>query len=79
MPVLDGFGLIRALKATPTEASKIPVIIITARTSHRGFLQKNTLLTWTICPSIGAGEDEKVGGLLDGADDYLPKPFSSKG
>jgi DNA-binding response OmpR family regulator len=26
----------------------------------------------------GAGEDEKVGGLLDGADDYLPKPFSSK-
>lgn len=31
MPVLDGFGLIRALKASQTEAALIPVIIITAR------------------------------------------------
>lgn len=43
MPVLDGFGLIRALRATPTEASKIPVIIITARMSHRGVALQKTL------------------------------------
>lgn len=54
MPELDGYGLLRELRADPvTEA--IPVILLSAR----------------------AGEGATIEGLDAGADDYLPKPFSS--
>lgn len=53
MPKLDGFGLLRRLRADP-ETQSIPVIMISAR----------------------AGEEEKIEGMKQGADDYLVKPFS---
>jgi PAS domain S-box-containing protein len=52
MPTLDGFSLLRRLRAGP-ETQAIPVIMISAR----------------------AGEDEKIEGMEQGADDYLVKPF----
>jgi len=52
MPTLDGFSLLRRLRADP-ETQAIPVIMISAR----------------------AGEDEKIEGMEQGADDYLVKPF----
>jgi PAS domain S-box-containing protein len=55
MPRLDGFGLIRELRADP-ELSAIPVILLSAR----------------------AGEEARIEGLGQGADDYLVKPFSSR-
>ncbi|MFC4147454.1 SpoIIE family protein phosphatase [Micromonospora mangrovi] len=54
MPRLDGFGLLRALRADPRTAG-MPVIVLSAR----------------------AGAEAAVEGLHAGADDYLPKPFSS--
>ena len=55
MPNLDGFGLIRELRADP-ELLSIPVILLSAR----------------------AGEEARLEGLGQGADDYLVKPFSSR-
>ncbi|HEX7705636.1 MAG TPA: two-component regulator propeller domain-containing protein [Thermoanaerobaculia bacterium] len=55
MPVLDGFGLVRALRGDPM-TEPVPVILLTAR----------------------ASETDEVEGLGTGADDYLPKPFSSR-
>lgn len=55
MPRLDGFGLVRALRADPTTQT-IPVILLSAR----------------------AGEESRVEGLEQGADDYLIKPFSAR-
>ncbi|MEH0841053.1 SpoIIE family protein phosphatase [Micromonospora sp. CPCC 205711] len=54
MPRLDGFGLLRELRADRRTAT-VPVIVLSAR----------------------AGEGAAVEGLRAGADDYLPKPFSS--
>ncbi|MCP3803878.1 SpoIIE family protein phosphatase [Allokutzneria sp. A3M-2-11 16] len=53
-PGLDGFGLVRELRADPATAP-IPVLVLSAR----------------------SGEIDTVEGLAAGADDYLPKPFSS--
>ena len=55
MPRLDGFGLIRALRAD-AELRAIPVLALSAR----------------------AGEEARVEGLGQGADDYLVKPFSAR-
>jgi signal transduction histidine kinase len=55
MPRLDGFGLLRAVRAEP-ELAAIPVIVLSAR----------------------AGEEAKVEGLDQGADDYLVKPFAAR-
>ncbi len=55
MPRLDGFGLIRELRADPALRS-VPVILLSAR----------------------AGEEARLEGLGQGADDYLVKPFSSR-
>ncbi len=55
MPGLDGFGLIRELRADP-DLHAIPVILLSAR----------------------AGEDARLDGLGQGADDYLIKPFTSR-
>jgi len=55
MPRLDGFGLLRALRADP-RTREIPVILLTAR----------------------AGEEERIGGLETGADEYITKPFSAR-
>ncbi len=55
MPGLDGFALLRALRADPGLRT-VPVILLSAR----------------------AGEESRVEGLEAGADDYLPKPFSSR-
>jgi len=55
MPQLDGFGLIRELRADP-QLRGIPVILLSAR----------------------AGEEARLEGLGQGADDYLVKPFSAR-
>ncbi|HST12039.1 MAG TPA: response regulator [Terriglobales bacterium] len=55
MPRLDGFGLIRELRADP-DTKTIPVIVLSAR----------------------AGEESRVEGMEQGADDYLIKPFSAR-
>lgn len=52
MPVLDGYGVLRRLRAEARTAS-IPVLMLTARKS----------------------EQDIVGALELGADDYLVKPF----
>ncbi|ADD44541.1 response regulator transcription factor [Stackebrandtia nassauensis] len=51
LPDMDGFDLLRALRAAGRDT---PVIILTARDSAT----------------------DRVTGLSDGADDYMPKPFS---
>jgi PAS domain S-box-containing protein len=55
MPNLDGFGLLRALRADP-ETRTTPIILLSAR----------------------AGEESRVEGMEQGADDYLIKPFSAR-
>ncbi len=55
MPRLDGFGLLRGVRADPNLAA-IPVLMLSAR----------------------AGEEAKVEGLDQGADDYLVKPFAAR-
>ena len=55
MPVLDGLGLLRALRSEPA-TRHLPVLMLSAR----------------------AGEEERVDGLEEGADDYLVKPFSAR-
>jgi signal transduction histidine kinase len=55
MPGLDGFGLLRELRAD-SRTRTVPVILLSAR----------------------AGEESRLEGLDDGADDYLIKPFSAR-
>ena len=55
MPRLDGFGLLRELRADPLLCDT-PVLMLSAR----------------------AGEEARVDGIEQGADDYLTKPFSSR-
>ncbi len=55
MPNLDGFGLVRELRADAA-LKTIPIILLSAR----------------------AGEESRVEGLQQGADDYLIKPFSAR-
>jgi PAS domain S-box-containing protein len=55
MPRLDGFGLLRELRADPL-LRETPVVMLSAR----------------------AGEEARVDGIEQGADDYLTKPFSSR-
>ncbi|WP_157758925.1 ATP-binding protein [Cystobacter fuscus] len=55
MPGLDGFGLLRELRASERTRT-LPVILLSAR----------------------AGEESRVEGLSQGADDYLVKPFSAR-
>ncbi|CCA73349.1 related to sensory transduction histidine kinase [Serendipita indica DSM 11827] len=55
MPVLDGFGLVNALKDDAL-IRNIPIILLSAR----------------------AGDTNRAEGILSGADDYIPKPFSSR-
>jgi PAS domain S-box-containing protein len=55
MPNLDGFGLLRELRADP-KTRTIPIILLSAR----------------------AGEESRVEGMEQGADDYLIKPFSAR-
>jgi signal transduction histidine kinase len=55
MPNLDGFGLVRELRAD-SDLKTIPIILLSAR----------------------AGEESRVEGLQQGADDYLIKPFSAR-
>ncbi|SDR41948.1 PAS domain S-box-containing protein [Paraburkholderia fungorum] len=55
MPRLDGFGLLRELRADPV-LRETPVVMLSAR----------------------AGEEARVDGIEQGADDYLTKPFSSR-
>src|SRR6266566_7952807 len=55
MPKLDGFEVVRALRADPaTEA--VPIVMLTGRTS----------------------EEDVLGGLGLGVDEYMPKPFSPR-
>ncbi|HEY9155293.1 MAG TPA: ATP-binding protein, partial [Opitutaceae bacterium] len=55
MPRLDGFGLIRAVRAHP-EWRTLPVILLSAR----------------------AGDEARLEGVSESADDYLVKPFSAR-
>ncbi|WP_429303540.1 response regulator [Paraburkholderia sp. GAS199] len=55
MPRLDGFGLLRELRADP-DLRETPVLMLSAR----------------------AGEEARVDGIEQGADDYLTKPFSAR-
>ena len=55
MPGLDGFGLIRELRAD-SDLRAIPVVVLSAR----------------------AGDDARIEGLAQGADDYLAKPFAAR-
>ena len=55
MPRMDGFALLRALRADAGLRS-VPVILLSAR----------------------AGEEARIEGLQQGADDYLVKPFSAR-
>ena len=55
MPNLDGFGLLRALRAD-SRTNTVPIILLSAR----------------------AGEESRVEGMEQGADDYLIKPFSAR-
>ena len=55
MPGLDGFGLIRELRADP-DLRLIPVIVLSAR----------------------AGDEARIEGLGQGADDFLAKPFAAR-
>ena len=56
LPGLSGLDVLRALRAGNDAASRLPVLMLTAR----------------------GDELDKVLGLELGADDYLPKPFSSR-
>ena len=56
LPGLSGLDVLRGLRAGGDAASKLPVLMLTAR----------------------GDELDKVLGLELGADDYLPKPFSSR-
>ena len=56
LPGLSGLDVLRQLRAGGDAASKLPVLMLTAR----------------------GDELDKVLGLELGADDYLPKPFSSR-
>lgn len=55
MPRLDGFGLIRAVRAHE-EWRALPVILLSAR----------------------AGDEARLEGVTEGADDYLVKPFHAR-
>jgi DNA-binding response OmpR family regulator len=55
MPNLDGFGMLREIRADPALKS-VPIVLLSAR----------------------AGEESRVDGLHQGADDYLIKPFSAR-
>jgi DNA-binding response OmpR family regulator len=55
MPKLDGFEIVRALRARP-ETRLLPIVMLTERT----------------------GEDDVLGGLDLGVDEYMPKPFSPR-
>ncbi len=55
MPNLDGFGLLRELRADE-QTKTIPFVLLSAR----------------------AGEESRVEGIEQGADDYLVKPFSAR-
>ena len=55
MPNMDGFELIRALRADPLTQG-VPVVLLSAR----------------------AGEESRIEGMDQGADDYLVKPFSAR-
>jgi PAS domain S-box-containing protein len=55
MPGMDGFALLRAIRADPSLRT-IPVIFLSAR----------------------AGDEAKVEGLEEGADDYMVKPFGGR-
>lgn len=55
MPNLDGFGLLRGLRAD-SRTTTVPIILLSAR----------------------AGEEARVEGMEQGADDYLIKPFSAR-
>jgi len=55
MPRLDGFALMRELRADPA-LRLIPIILLSAR----------------------AGEEARVEGVAEGADDYLVKPFTAR-
>ena len=56
LPGLSGLDVLRQLRAGADNASRLPVLMLTAR----------------------GDELDKVLGLEMGADDYLPKPFSSR-
>ncbi|HEX5611705.1 MAG TPA: ATP-binding protein [Burkholderiales bacterium] len=55
MPILDGCGLVRQLRADD-KLRELPVMLLSAR----------------------AGEEARLEGLGEGADDYLVKPFSAR-
>ena len=54
MPGMDGFGVLRELRAQERGDAHLPVMLLTAR----------------------AEDTDQVRGLEEGADDYVPKPFS---
>jgi len=56
LPLLDGFAVLRKLRAQSCDSARVPVLMLTAR----------------------GGEDDRVRGLDDGADDYLAKTASSR-
>lgn len=53
MPKLDGFEVVRALRADP-KTRAVPIVMLTERTS----------------------EEDVLGGLNLGVEEYMPKPFS---
>jgi two-component system alkaline phosphatase synthesis response regulator PhoP len=55
MPKLDGFEVVRALRADPATKA-VPIVMLTGRTS----------------------EEDVLGGLGLGVDEYMPKPFSPR-
>ena len=56
LPGIGGFEVLRRIRAADAPASRLPILMLTAR----------------------GDEVDKVLGLELGADDYLPKPFSSR-
>lgn len=79
MPKLDGYGLLSALrKEDPKEADNelalIPVILISAKVCLSIF-RLTPMVELIVGPQ--AGDEERVSGLLAGAEDYLSKVWLS--
>lgn len=72
MPILDGIGLLAAMKGSK-DLRLIPVIMVTAASVSLARIH-NIYCTLTVDQT----DDQKLEGLLSGADDYIAKPFTAK-
>jgi DNA-binding response OmpR family regulator len=71
LPELDGRAVIRALRGGQASAREAPALDDSNRTAE-GRMASTPVIILSARGSLG----DRIAGLEDGADDYLPKPFS---